>query len=128
MEQGLFTIISSSELQERIDKVFGKYEGLISVDKYNYRIYLQLFLRDHDENEVRLFFKKIGLNNSDIDNLFQKHYIPTISMIKISLTSFPIILKLILGIEEDVLIRKDVFIMEVTSIESLFCFTYFRNS
>jgi hypothetical protein len=128
MEQGLFTSIRSSELQNKIYEIFGTYEGLISVEKCEYKIYLQLFLSDHKESEVRLFFNKIGLNDSDIDNLYLKCYIPGISMMKISLTSYPKILKLILEIEEDVLFRKDVFIMEITSIESLFCFTYFRYS
>lgn len=127
MEQGLFTSISSSELQNKIDEIFGKYEGLISVEKHEYKIYLQLFLRDHKESEIRLFFRKIELNDSDIDNLYLKCYIHGISMMKISLTSFPKILKPILEIKEDVLFRKDVFIKEITSIESLFCFTYIRN-
>lgn len=128
MEQGLFTVISSSELQDKIDEIFGKYDGLISVDKYGYRIYLQLFLRDHEESQIRLFFREIGLNNSEIDDLYLKCYTPEVSMMKISLTSFPKILKPILEIKEDVLFRRDVLIKEATSIESLFCFTYFINS
>jgi hypothetical protein len=91
----------------------------ISVEKYEYKIYLQLFLRDHKESQIRLFFKKIGLNEADIDNLYLKCYIPGISMMKISLTSYPKILKPILEIEEDVLFRKDVFIV----LEVFFTFT-----